>query len=145
MKFVIATEEDGNTLAEIRAAAMRPSLEAVGRFDENRIRNRFLESFVPSETVKLVDDGELLGFYVIRDRGEYVYLDHLYIDPKHQNRGLGRAVVKLIVKEAHKLGLPVRLGALRGSRSNDFYIKNGFIKTHEDEFDLYYECQVTKP
>lgn len=32
-----ATNQDGDALAEIRAQAMQPSLEAVGRFDANSL------------------------------------------------------------------------------------------------------------
>ena len=37
-------------LAAMRVAAMKPSLEAVGRFDPERARNRFLESYQPEDT-----------------------------------------------------------------------------------------------
>lgn len=139
MDYLKAEAKDGAVLAEIRAVAMKPSLEALGRFDEQRVRNRFLETFEPEDTIKLMDGEELLGFYVIRDRDEHRYLDHLYIKPEHQNRKLGKVVLEKVVSEAQRRGLPVRVGALRGSRSNYFYQQSGFVKTHEDEFDIYYE------
>ncbi|SBS26257.1 hypothetical protein MSP8887_00367 [Marinomonas spartinae] len=139
MEYTQAVKEDGYELAEIRALAMRPGLEVLGRFDEKRVRSRFLETFTPSDTFKIVDDETLLGFFVVRVKADHHYLDHLYIKPEHQGRALGKLVLQKIVSMAHKKGLPVRLGALKGSRSNDFYINNGFIKTHEEEFDIYYE------
>lgn len=139
MKYVKTTQSDGNRLAEIRAVAMKPSLEALGRFDEERVRSRFLESFVPDETIKIVSDVEILGFFVVRDKGDHLFLDHLYVEPRFQNMKIGKNVVDLVKKDATQRDLPVRLGALRGSKSNDFYKQNGFVKTHEDEFDIYYE------
>ncbi|MFM2486955.1 GNAT family N-acetyltransferase [Celerinatantimonas yamalensis] len=139
MEYIKSTQSDGNKLAEIRAAAMKPSLEAIRRFDENRVRSRFLESFVPDETFKIVYDNEVVGFYVVRDKGDHIYLDHLYVEPSFQNMKIGKSVIDKVKKDATQRGLPVRLGALRGSKSNDFYKQNGFIKTNEDEFDLYYE------
>lgn len=139
MEYVNAFESDGSALAEIRATAMKPSLIALGRFDENRVRTRFLETFEPNDTWKIIDNEELLGFFVVRIRSDHHYLDHLYIKPEHQNRKLGKSVVEKIVLDASLQKLPVRVGALRGSRSNNFYVKNGFQKTHEDEFDIYYE------
>lgn len=35
-------------------------------------------------------------------------------------------------------GLPVKVGALRGSDSNRFYQRLGFRKLSEDEWDIYY-------
>ena len=33
----------------------------------------------------------------------------------------------------------IKLGALKGSRSNDFYVSQGFVKIDEGEYDNYYE------
>lgn len=141
IEYIQAKQQDGNALAELRAIAMKPSLEAAGRFDEARVRNRFLESFDPGDTCKLVDNGEIVGFYVLRDRVDHFYLDHLYIHPEHQSRRLGRAVIERVLKIASERSLSVRLGALKGSPANDFYLKLGFKKIREDEFDIYYELR----
>jgi len=45
-----AKDADAELLAQIRVEAMRPSLEAVSRFDPERARNRFLSSFQPLDT-----------------------------------------------------------------------------------------------
>lgn len=45
-----AQASDAEALADLRARAMRPSLEAVGRFDPVRARKRFLDGFVPDQT-----------------------------------------------------------------------------------------------
>ncbi|WP_243645874.1 hypothetical protein [Reinekea marinisedimentorum] len=79
MEFIEANQGDGQMLADIRAAAMRPSLEALGRYDEVRVRSRFLDTFVPGDTIKLVSGNSTFGFYVLRDKGDHFYLDHLYI------------------------------------------------------------------
>lgn len=142
MEHIQSEPQDAPQLAELRAQAMKPSLEAVGRFDEHRVRHRFLESFEPEQTFKLVQQGNLIGFYVVCERDDHYWLDHLYILPEHQNRGLGRDVLASIIARACSEGLPLRLGALKNSLANRFYANLGFIKTHEDEFDIYYEYSV---
>lgn len=143
MKFIKATQADGELLAEIRAVAMEPSLTAIGRFDENRVRSRFLETFEPTDTYKILKEGQLLGFYALLKKQDHYYLSHFYIQPDNQNLGLGKAVINDIIELAKSDGLPIRLGALRESRANDFYLKNGFVSTHEDEFDIYYEYSIS--
>ncbi len=143
MEFIKANQDDGHMLADIRAAAMKSSLEALGRYDEMRVRSRFLDSFVPSDTVKLVSDSSTFGFYVLRDKRNHFYLDHLYIGPSFQGRELGKAVLERVKKEALAKSYMIRLGALKGSKANSFYQSNGFTKTHEDEFDIYYEWAPT--
>lgn len=139
MDFKRAAVEDGPILAEIRAAAMEPSLVALGRFDPQKVRSRFLDTFVPTDTWKIKLQGELVGFFVFRDRGEHLYLDHLYIHPDYQSQKLGGAVINHLVAIASRRRLPIKLGALRNSPANKFYLRNGFVQIGEDEFDIYYQ------
>jgi len=133
------TDDDKDSLAELRISAMRESLENIGRFDPVRARSRFLETFVCEDTRKVIYNNELVGFYVLKMKEDHLYLDHLYFIPKYQSLGLGGRILSSILKLAKENNRPVRLGALRESRSNDFYKKHGFIYTHEEEWDIYYE------
>ena len=144
MEYIKSKDSDANDLANLRAQAMKPSLVALGRFDEDRVRNRFLETFIPQDTIKLTLEDELIGFYVLRTRTDHIWLDHLYIKPEHQNKQLGKKALTRVIELAKEKGLVLRLGALKGSRSNRFYQNNGFVQTHEDEFDLYYELPINK-
>ena len=120
LQFVECTRDDASELAELRARAMEPSLRKVGRFDEQRVRSRFLDSFVTENTRKIVADDVLCGFYVLKRNSDHHYLDHLYVDPEFQGQGIGHAVMREVLRESEASGLPVRLGALRESRANEF-------------------------
>ncbi len=134
-----AIEEDKGSLAELRISAMKESLENIGRYDPIRARNRFLKTFCCKDTKKILIDGEVVGFYVVKNNEDHIYLDHLYFVPKYQDSGLGGSIIASIKSYAKLKSQPIRLGALRMSRSNDFYIKHGFSYTHEEEWDIYYE------
>lgn len=138
MQISCAGDIDPETLAAIRVEAMRPSLEAVGRFDPERARVRFLASFSPDETRVIRIRDQLVGFYVIRRRHDHLYLDHLYIHPLHQGTGLGRKIVLLVQEMAKDVKLPIKLMALKNSPANDFYRSCGFELVQTDEFDNHY-------
>lgn len=138
-EFAAAIDADKNELADIRIEAMRESLEAIGRFDPDRARRRFVDNFSALNTTKIIAGDRLLGFYVLVNHGHYLQLDHLYIHPHSQGHGLGGQVLESIKREARQQSLPIRLGALRESRSNEFYQQHGFLYTHEEEWDIYYE------
>ena len=53
MKIEDVLESEGRVLAELRVKAMKPSLQNIGRFDEDRVRNRVLETFNALETQKI--------------------------------------------------------------------------------------------
>ncbi len=141
MKTEIAHIGDGDALAELRVLAMKESLEALGRFDEVRARIRFLDSFDPDATQKVLIDDELVGFYVVTEHSEHLYIDHLYVHPNHQGKSIGSTVLKSIVETGRRINKPIKLGALKGSRSNQFYRSHGFVKVTEGEYDNYYELR----
>lgn len=139
--FRNTTQSDADTLVAIRIAAMRESLERIGRFDPQRARERFLESFDPALCRFIEVDGVRSGFVVIRPQRDHWLLDHLYILPEHQGKGIGAAVLQEVFANADVQRMPIRLGALRGSDSNRFYQRYGFIPTDEAEWDIYYVRQ----
>jgi GNAT superfamily N-acetyltransferase len=134
-----AAAEDFEELLALRVAAMRESLERVGRFDPARARQRFQASFAPELTRHVLLDGRRVGFVAVRPDGAGLLLDHLYVLPAQQGRGVGSAVLALVFREADERGLALRVGALRGSDSNRFYLRHGFVLVEEAEWDLYYE------
>lgn len=136
--FAATTESDADTLVGIRIAAMRESLERIGRFDPQRARERFLASFDPALCWFIEADGIQTGFILIRPQQDHWLLDHFCILPEHQSRGIGAAVLRDVFKRADAQRMPIRLGALRGSDSNRFYHRHGFVQTDEAEWDIYY-------
>lgn len=136
--FCDVTANDFEELAALRIAAMRASLEQVGRFDPERARERLHKSFYPEHTKFVVANGQRIGFYTFRSADDGFHLDHLYIHPSCQSRGIGSHVVRHLLSQADTRQMPVRLGALRHSPSNRFYQRHGFTQTAEDEWDIYY-------
>ena len=65
-------------------------------------------------------------------------LEHFYVRRAYQGRGIGSWVIGTIFEEADRLRLPMRVGALRGSDSNRFYSRQGFVRAEETEWDIYY-------
>jgi protein tyrosine phosphatase (PTP) superfamily phosphohydrolase (DUF442 family)/ribosomal protein S18 acetylase RimI-like enzyme len=136
--FSDVTVADFDELAALRIAAMRASLEQVGRFDPERARERLRKSFYPEGTRFIVLDGRRVGFYTFRHADDGAHLDHFYIHPDWQSRGIGSFVMRRLLAESDAGQRTIHLGALRGSESNRFYQRHGFTKTSEDEWDIYY-------
>ncbi|MGI4861585.1 MAG: GNAT family N-acetyltransferase [Janthinobacterium lividum] len=133
-----ACDDDFDALAQLRIAAMRESLEAVGRFDPDRARERLRSGFRPQDTHHIALSGVRVGFYALTRHPDHWSLDHLYLHPAHAGHGVGSQVLATICARADLAGMPLHVGALRGSRSNRFYASHGFVTTSEDAYDLYY-------
>ena len=138
LSFAAVNDRDFDELVALRIAAMRESLERVGRFDPQRARERLRNSFYPEHTRVIVQDGQRIGFYTFRPADDGFHLDHLYIQPGSQSRGLGSQVISHLLAQSDVQQMPVHVGALRDSPSNRFYQRHGFVKTGEDEWDIYY-------
>lgn len=134
-----AKEGDADALAQLRVLAMKPSLSQIGRFDPERARGRFLDSFVAADTVKLLLNEELVGFYCVTSDARALTLSHLYIHPGFQGRGMGAQVVARLKAMAIQQRLPLRLGAQRPRRIIQRFLGYGFALTHEQQWDVYYQ------
>jgi GNAT superfamily N-acetyltransferase len=136
--FSTAEANDFEALVTLRIEAMRESLERVGRFDPERARERFRAGFSPELTRHIEFGGQRIGFFVVKPQPGELLLDHLYVRPSYQGKGIGSAVLGQVFAEADRSGLPVRVGALRESESNRFYSERGFQLVEQSEYDNYY-------
>lgn len=133
-----ATPDDVEPVAELRAVVLRPDLERLGRYDAHRVRQRLRDAFDASCTSVLTVDGAFAGCVALRPdgRGE-VWLEHFYVSPAFQGRGLGTAVLRSLLARADIEGLRVRLNVLRGSPAQRLYARAGFRVGSEDPVDVF--------
>ncbi|OQS40708.1 hypothetical protein B0T45_09960 [Chromobacterium haemolyticum] len=129
---------DFEVLVQIRITAMRVSLERIGRFDPVRARERLRAGFEPEDTFFIVNAEQKLGFIVFQEREGEMHLDHLYVLPEHQGKGVGALVMRWVLERAALLRLAVRVAALRGSEANRFYQRHGFTLLSQGPFDNHY-------
>ncbi|VEF11084.1 GNAT family acetyltransferase [Pseudomonas fluorescens] len=75
---------------------------------------------------------------VVKHHHNELLLDHLYVRPSAQGSGIGSVVLAQIFKVADAAALPIKVGALKESASNRFYIRHGFQFVESTDFDNYY-------
>jgi ribosomal protein S18 acetylase RimI-like enzyme len=139
ISYALATFDDLDELVELRIEAMRESLERLGRFDPVRARERFARGFEPERTRHVLLDGQRVGFVVVKPHPQGLQLDHLYLRMNAQGRGVGSRVLTNVLAEAKAQRLRVVVGVLRESPANAFYVRHGFKRVSEAEWDVYYQ------
>jgi GNAT superfamily N-acetyltransferase len=127
---------DVEAIAELRATVMRPDLERLGRFDEHRVRQRLRDSFSSQHTSIIVADGAFAGCVAVRPAEDGRWLEHFYLAPGLQGRGLGSAVLRRLLKQTDADGALVRLNVLRGSAARRLYERHGFTVVAQDPIDV---------
>ena len=138
-----AFDDDFEALLSLRMAAMRESLQRLGRYDPQRARDRLSRAFEPAHTRHILQGGERVGFVVVLPRMDHLVLDHLYIAPPAQGQGIGSWVMAQVLDEADRLGLSVRVTALKLSDANRFYQRHGFELQHTSDWDAHYVRPAT--
>ncbi|MCE4556097.1 GNAT family N-acetyltransferase [Roseateles cellulosilyticus] len=133
--------DDFEAMLALRIEALRESLERLGRFDPEVARARLKSQFSPDWMKHLVMDGERVGYFTLVPRDQSLHLQHLYLRPAWQGRGVGGWVIEHIKARARAEGKPITLGALRGSRANAFYLRHGFQVDRELEVDIEYRWE----
>ncbi|MBT1155824.1 GNAT family N-acetyltransferase [Aminobacter anthyllidis] len=119
---------------------MRPGLERIGRFDPERARTRFRNTFRPQHTRLVLNPaGQLIGCVALGPHDGSLLLEHFYLVPEVQGQGVGSAVLLCLMSEADASAKAVRVDVLRDSDAKRFYERHGFVETHRDEFDIYLE------
>ena len=132
-----AEPADVEAIAELRAMVMRPDLERLGRFDEHRVRQRLRDSFSAQHTSVILAGGAFAGCVTVRPAEDGQWLEHFYLAPRVQGRGLGSAVLRTLLDRTDADGLPVRLNVLQGSAARQLYERHGFTVEVQDPIDIY--------
>jgi GNAT superfamily N-acetyltransferase len=138
MEWVLrsAGPADVETIAELRAAVMRPDLERLGRYDEHRVRQRLRDSFSARYTSVIEAQGAFAGCVTLRPSDGGRLLEHFYLAPHVQGRGLGSAVLGSLLRRTDADGVPVRLVVLQGSPAQRLYARHGFTVESQDPVDV---------
>ncbi|MFF7038455.1 GNAT family N-acetyltransferase [Streptomyces griseus] len=132
-----AEPADVEPIAELRATVMRADLERLGRYDEHRVRQRLRDSFSARHTSVITVDGELAGCVTVRPAEDGLWLEHFYLAPRHQGRGLGSAVLNSLLERTDAQALTVGLNVLNGSAARRLYERHGFVVESQDPVDVF--------
>ncbi|MEU9115416.1 GNAT family N-acetyltransferase [Streptomyces sp. NPDC048483] len=132
-----AAAADIETIAELRATVMRADLERLGRYDEHRVRQRLRDSFSRQHTSIIMIDRALAGCVTLRPADGRQWLEHFYLAPHHQGRGLGSAVLRTVLGRTDARGMTVGLNVLQGSAARRLYERHGFVVAAQDPIDVF--------
>lgn len=135
-EFRRSAESDAGWMTELRAEVLRADLERLGRFDPLRVRERFLAAFVPANTRVIVAGGRDVGLVAVRPDADALWIEHFYIDPSAQGRGIGSAVLRTVLAE-RGTARRFRLNVLKGSAARALYERHGFVVESEDAVDVF--------
>jgi GNAT superfamily N-acetyltransferase len=101
---------------------------------EVRVRRRFLDSYRAECTTVVTVDALDVGLIAVRPETDGQWIEHFFLQPALQGRGLGTAVLRCTMLE-HRDERPFLLNVLRGSAARRLYERHGFVHDSEDDVD----------
>jgi len=136
VRFRPLAEADFEWFLDLSVRCLRQQLEAIGRWDPVRRRSRARAGFETGEIRVIERGGTAIGTAALARRGGHAEIHSFYLDPSEQGRGLGAAILRVLLAEA--AGLPVHLEVLKQSPAARLYERAGFVRTAEQDYDWLY-------
>ncbi len=127
-----ARPEDQYFAAALYLDSMRRLLSRLGKWDEDRVKRRFRESFRLSQT-QIIDLGDAdIGWIQVSETAEQFHLHQIHLVQQYRNRGIGGALIAGLLRQAQAEGRPVVLNVIHGNPAASLYARLGFRPVRED-------------
>jgi ribosomal protein S18 acetylase RimI-like enzyme len=131
---------DHEFLWRLHKATFEAYVDETWGWDEAWQRQNFLSARDLGRYDIIVLDGVAIGGIRVDDNDDGVFLDYISFLPEFQNRGLGTALVRRILRDAGRRQVPVKLRVLKVNPARGLYERLGFRVVGGDEFRHYMEA-----
>jgi GNAT superfamily N-acetyltransferase len=128
-----AIKKDRDFLWRLKAASMRKYVEQIYGWDDALQEKFFDDGFCPEDINIIQFESRDVGMYELEYRGDDYFLSRIEIKPEFQNRGIGSAVIKMMIDKVGPTRKPLRLQVFKINPAQSVYTRLGFIKTGETE------------
>jgi GNAT superfamily N-acetyltransferase len=129
-----ARPEDSEFAYCVKRAAFREYVEKIWGWDEDEQRKLHEQRFRTQDFQIISLAGRDIGIMAMVVEPDCLRLNQLFLLPEHQGKSIGRDCMQMIMEEAHRMGLPVRLRILKvNPRALAFFQRLGFTLTGETD------------
>ncbi len=142
-QFREAKVEDKKFLLELRYDTMKEHLIKAGyEISDVEMLKRIEYKWECANIVNY--KGEDIGLFKVDKTKEIWELVQIQIKKSHRNKGLGRKLLKQLIKEANEFDKSIELEALVGNRVNKLYKSLGFeeVEVHEKSIKMIFKKKV---
>ncbi len=129
-----ATDADYEFLYSLHVAAMKALITEIWGWDEAWQADYFKEKFDASKRKIILVNGKPVGVIMVEKRENEHFLDLIEILPEFQSQGIGSAVIRDFIRDAHEHGRPATLNVhKKNPLAQRLYRRLGFQVIHEEE------------
>lgn len=133
-----ATSADAEFLYALLKLTMQDYVDQTWGWDEQWQQHYFQEHFIPENDQLIIKDDQRIGVISTEKTATELVLSKIFILPRFQGQGLGTALIRTVIDEAARCGLPVVLRVLKANSSaKRLYERLGFVVTNTTETHNY--------
>ena len=135
--LIQAKASDLEVTYQILCNSLKPYLEKLWDWDEVHQRKIHKRKFKPSKTSLIKFHEQIVGFMVVSEKDQEVYIENLLIDQSFQNLGIGTEVMQRLIRKSNSEKKAIRLQVFKiNTKAQKFYQNLEFEKTSENEFNF---------
>ena len=121
-----ATEEDRRFAFEVKRAALGRYVEQVWGWDEEVQQDFHDRHWQLRHPDIIVLDGHDAGTVQFVRREDHYHLGEFYLLPEHQGKGVGSALLRMMLARADADGVPATLEVIKINPARSLYERHGF-------------------
>lgn len=134
MNLRAAKTSDLELTYRIKSKSIKPYVEKIWGWNESNQRKIHNQSFNANDTKLIEYHKQYIGFLVIKETDNEIYIENLLIEMEFQNLGIGKTIMEQIVESADFKKKRIRLKVFKiNTKAQRFYENFGLEKISEME------------
>ncbi len=122
-----AKNKDKDGIYELYQTVMMGHVSKIWGWDEVWQKNDFLSHYRADGITMVFKANELVGYSQVEDKNDQLFMRMLLIMPVHQNKGIGKRLMKSFKANGDKCSKLLSLEVFKiNSEARKFYEKHGF-------------------
>ena len=124
-----AEQSDAEFIFVLAREALGPYVEEIWGWRDDEQRELQAVWFSRKQVQVIEADGEPVGCLAVTEHKDHVNVDRIALLPVWQKRGIGTQLMRDVLDDAERRGLPVRLSVLDNNPAQGLYERLGFRVT----------------
>ncbi|MFD2555278.1 GNAT family N-acetyltransferase [Sphingobacterium tabacisoli] len=134
-----ATDSDKAFLLELRNSTMNEHLTASSMSISQEAHLQRID-YKYEEALIIEMHGVAIGLLKIEQNLHNIEIIQIQISPAYQNKGIGRAIIRTIIKEATSTHKTVSLSVLKTNKAQNLYLRLGFKIVQQNDSSYLMQC-----
>lgn len=130
----LSSNPDYEFLKNVHHVTLKDHISKIWGWDESTQDEFFKEEFESGQIHVIQSLGNDIGYLILHENPDSLYVVELLILPQFQSRGLGTQILIDLRQKAKSLGIVMKMGVFKvNTRAKDLYLALGFKVCGETE------------